>query len=75
MKIRYDPSGDILYIEISPGEATETVELDHDLLVDYDKNGNIVGIEIWRAREILLGEMFKRIKELGIEFKTAEVEG
>ncbi|MBP1912643.1 DUF2283 domain-containing protein [Thermococcus stetteri] len=75
MKVRYDPRGDILYIEISSGKVAETVELDDDLLVDYDEDGNIVGIEIWRAREVLLGEMFRKIKELGLDLKTAEVEG
>ncbi|BAD84689.1 hypothetical protein, conserved [Thermococcus kodakarensis KOD1] len=75
MKVRYDPRGDILYIEVSSGKAAETVEIDDDLLVDYDEKGNIVGIEIWRAREVLLGEMFRKIKELGLDLKTAEVEG
>ncbi len=73
MKVRYDPQGDILYIEVSKAKVTETVEIDDDILVDYDENGNIVGIEIWRAREVLLGEMMKRLKELGIEPTKAEV--
>ena len=75
MKVRYDPVGDVLYMEVAPAKAAETVELDGDLLIDYDEEGNIVGIEIWRAREVLLGEMLKRIKELGLKFETAEVEG
>ena len=75
MKVRYDPVGDVLYIEVAHEKAAETVELDEDLLVDYDERGNIVGIEVWRAREVLLGEILKRIKELGLKFETAEAEG
>ena len=75
MKVRYDPQGDVLYIEISPAKAAETMEIDDDVLIDYDENGNIVGIEIWRAREVLLGEIMKRLKELGIESGKIKVEG
>lgn len=66
MKVRYDPQGDILYIEVSPSKVAETVEIDEDVLVDYDESGNIVGIEIWRAREVLLGEIMRRLKELNL---------
>ena len=75
MKVRYDPQGDILYIEVSPSKVAETVEIDEDILVDYDENGNIVGIEIWRAREVLLGEIMRRLKELGVESGKIEAEG
>ncbi|WP_297552499.1 DUF2283 domain-containing protein [Thermococcus sp.] len=75
MKVRYDPQGDILYIEVSPSKVAETVEIDEDILVDYDESGNIVGIEIWRAREVLLGEIMRRLKELGVESSKIEAEG
>lgn len=75
MKVRYDPQGDILYIEVSPSKVAETVEIDEDVLVDYDESGNIVGIEIWRAREVLLGEIMRRLKELGVESGKIEAEG
>jgi len=75
MKVRYDPRGDILYIEVSPSKVAETVEIDEDILVDYDESGNIVGIEIWRAREVLLGEIMRRLKELGVESGKIEAEG
>ncbi|AIU70508.1 MULTISPECIES: DUF2283 domain-containing protein [Thermococcus] len=75
MKVRYDPQGDILYIEVSPSKVAETVEIDEDILVDYDESGNIVGIEIWRAREVLLGEIMRRLKELGVESGKIEAEG
>ena len=47
MKVRYDPEADILYILVKEGKVKDTEEIDKDLFVEYDENGNIAGIEIW----------------------------
>jgi len=49
MKLHYYPETDSLYIELTsaPGaEARETVE---GLIVDFDAEGNVVGLDIDRA--------------------------
>ena len=51
MKVRYDPSVDILYIEIKDAEITNSDELQEGMIADYDEAGNIVGLEIMDASE------------------------
>lgn len=50
MKVDYDEKADILYIRIdSKSKIVDTDTLDDDVLIDLDKNGKIVGIEVWGA--------------------------
>lgn len=49
MKITIDKDADAAYIylkDISPGESVKTVEACKDVILDYDKNGNLLGIEL-----------------------------
>ena len=64
MKIRYDPKSDILYILIKEGEVSDTDEIDEDVWIEYDKDGNIIGIELWNAGENVIGNILKEIKNL-----------
>ncbi|ACX73201.1 Protein of unknown function DUF2283 [Methanocaldococcus vulcanius M7] len=64
MKIRYDPKSDILYILIKEGEIEDTDEIDEDVWIEYDKDGNIVGIELWNAGEKVISNILKEIKNL-----------
>ncbi len=49
MKIKYDKETDIIYIRFSENEVAETKEEKQGVLMDYDKNGDIVAIEILNA--------------------------
>ena len=51
MKITYDPEVDILRIILVQGPIEESDEDRPGIILDYDKNGNIVGIEILDASE------------------------
>jgi uncharacterized protein YuzE len=64
MKIRYDPKSDILYILIKEGEVSDTDEIDEDVWIEYDKDGNIIGIELWNAGEKVISNILKEIKNL-----------
>ena len=46
MKITYDKEVDVLYIKIKEVDIVESEETDKNVIVDYDKDGGIVGIEI-----------------------------
>jgi uncharacterized protein YuzE len=49
MKIEYDPIHDLLDIEFVSNESiSESVEMD-GIIIDYSKDGRIVGIEILDA--------------------------
>lgn len=49
MKIVYDPAVDILQIYFSYAEVDESDEDKPGIILDYDKDGNIVGMEILDA--------------------------
>ena len=46
MKITYDKEVDVLYIKIKEVDIAESEETDKNVIIDYDKDGGIVGIEI-----------------------------
>ena len=49
MKVRYDEEADALYIRLRKGAYYESDEIKEGFILDYDANGNIVGIEILDA--------------------------
>ena len=49
MKVTYDPEVDILRITLSGAPVEESDEEKPGMILDYDRNGNIVGLEILDA--------------------------
>ena len=49
MKVRYDPEVDVLSILLSDAAVEESDESKPGVVLDYDKGGNVVGIEILEA--------------------------
>jgi uncharacterized protein YuzE len=49
MNIKYDYEVDVLRIIFSNNQIAESDEEKNGLILDYDKNGNVVGIEILQA--------------------------
>jgi len=49
MKITYDPTVDVLRILFAGTAIEESDEQKPGIILDYDKNGNIVGMEILDA--------------------------
>ncbi|MGB3780270.1 MAG: DUF2283 domain-containing protein [Tunicatimonas sp.] len=49
MKVKYDKEVDILVIQLSEGNIVESDESKPGIIMDYDKNGNILRIEILDA--------------------------
>ena len=49
MKLHYDPETDSLYIDLSDRIATDSREVAEGLVMDFDANGNVVGIDIDQA--------------------------
>lgn len=46
MKFEFDPQADAAYLEISDAEVESTRQIENGIMVDYDHNGHIVGIEV-----------------------------
>ena len=49
MKVTYDPEVDVLRIVFSSMPIEESDEEKPGVILDYDKDGNIVGLEILEA--------------------------
>ena len=49
MKLNYYPETDSLYIDLSEQPSAESREISEGVVLDYDANGNLVGIDIDNA--------------------------
>ncbi len=47
----YDSEDDVLYITSAEKEVDESIEFSEDIILDLDKEGNIISIEIFYASE------------------------
>ena len=72
----YDAEDDVLYIQNSLKEVEESVEFSEDIVLDLDKNGNIIGMEIFYASEFfnLLNEDINRkflqdLEDVSLQYK------
>jgi uncharacterized protein YuzE len=57
LKSLYDPDVDALFVRFTDSAIVESEEVSPDLVVDYDADGRIVGIEILNAT-LRLGDGF-----------------
>ncbi len=53
MKMKYYEDTDSLYIDLSEKTSKESLEIAPGIVVDFDENNNIVGIDIDHASKIL----------------------
>jgi YD repeat-containing protein len=49
MKANYDPNTDTLTLELKPGIVAESDEDKPGVILDYDAQGNLIGIEVLDA--------------------------
>ena len=53
MKINYYPDIDSLYIDLSDKSSVDSQEVSEGIVLDYDEEGNLVGIDIEEASQKL----------------------
>ncbi len=57
MKVEYDKDVDAAYIylkyPIKDGEAKDTIELNENIILDFDENKKLIGVEILNASKVL----------------------
>ncbi len=57
MKFEYDKEANAAYIyvdeSIGNGEAVKTIELNQNIILDFDSKGKLLGVEILDAKEVL----------------------
>lgn len=49
-KLEYDPAADAAYIRLSSETVLESEEVSQGIVLDYDRDGHIVGMEVLNAR-------------------------
>jgi uncharacterized protein YuzE len=49
MKLNYHPGTDSLYIDLSERPSSESKEISEGIVLDYDTDGKLVGIDIDNA--------------------------
>ncbi len=67
MKLNYYPDTDSLYIDLSEKPSTESREVSEGVVLDYDAEGNLVGIDIDNASKKV------ELKELSLKKLPADV--
>ena len=63
VNVYYDDEHDILVIRLKDGEASDTIELAEDIFAVINERNEIMEIEIWRARELIVAAMADKIAE------------
>ncbi len=53
MRIAYYPDTDSMYIDLSSRKSSESTEVTPGVVLDYDEDGNLVGIDIDNASKIM----------------------
>jgi uncharacterized protein YuzE len=67
MKVKYYPETDSLYIDLSEKPSAESREVTEGVVLDYDAEGNLVGIDIDNASKKV------RLNELTLSRLPAEI--
>ena len=51
MKIRYDPDADAMYIRLREDTVDHTKEVDENTILDFNKAGQVIGVELLFVKE------------------------
>jgi uncharacterized protein YuzE len=51
--VRYDPEADVLYVVAAAGEVARSAEVSPGVTIEYNDDGDVIGVEILRASKIL----------------------
>ncbi|MCS4537377.1 MAG: DUF2283 domain-containing protein [Thaumarchaeota archaeon] len=68
MKFEYDQEVDAAYIyldrQIKEGEVKKTIALNDNIIIDFDKNDKLIGLEILSASKVLAKKVLVQAKSL-----------
>ena len=70
MKLNYYPETDSLYIDLSSKPSKESIEVSEGVVIDYDAEGHITGIDVDNARhkidlkEIILNKIPSQLQTI-----------
>ena len=61
MKTTYDPDADAMYIKVKEGKIAGTRQIDENVIIDVDKEGCLLGVEVLFVKE-RVPELLKDLK-------------
>lgn len=70
MRINYYPDTDSLYIDLSSKQSVDSREVSDGIVLDYDTDGNLVGIDIDQAslkldiKELILSKLPAQVTQV-----------
>ena len=62
MRVRMDEGADALYIRFEESRIVESEEVSPGVILDFDGNGRVVGLEMLNVRQRLPGADLKRVE-------------
>ena len=62
MRVRTDEAADALYIRLEELAIVESEEVSPGVILDFDENGRVVGIEMLNVRQRLPAADLKRVE-------------
>ncbi len=71
MKLNYYPETDSLYIDLSERSSVESREISEGIILDYDADGRLVGIDIDNAsnkvemEKLILSKLPGKVETIG----------
>ena len=72
MRLKYYSDTDSLYIDLNSRPSTESQEVSEGVVLDYDTEGNLVGIDIDNAsKKLELKEII--LNKLPVELQTISI--
>ena len=76
MRVEYDPAADVLYIKLRDSAITESDEVEEGFIFHYDRDKNVIAIEILDVRKKKLDVdsfSWERIKEKPIPISDLKI--
>ncbi|HZT42703.1 MAG TPA: DUF2283 domain-containing protein [Chthonomonadaceae bacterium] len=72
MRLRYDPEVDALSIDLFDEPVEDTEEIEEGVIVDYDKSGRVISVEILDFMEQLEAARQERSVKRGLPLSATE---
>jgi uncharacterized protein YuzE len=78
MHVTYDQESNAAYIHlaenIEPGQACTQEIVTDDIVLDYDDEGKLLGIEILHARRILRADVLLQVERMVVDLNEQELQ-
>lgn len=64
IKVWFDEETDILYISLKDGSAVDSEEIAENVRIEYDKQNQVIGIEIYNVTKLVAKNLAKEIEKV-----------